>query len=329
MKTPYRAALLLCALLLAAWPASAQDLELRFLDVGQGDAVLIRNAGKAALIDGGSSGTVVLRLQTFGIDLLDLVVASHNHADHIGGLESVLSSMPVRFYLDNGYPHTTQTQQRVLALVQKRDITYLRATHRTISIGDAELRIIPSPFSDGTADQNNLSVTVILERGSFRALLSGDSEVELINALLENADIPDVDVLKAAHHGSRNGVTPAWLSRTKPELVVISVGGNNSYGHPHPMALRYYQTSDRQVLRTDLVGDVVITVDEEGCYEVTTERAAVPAAPAPTVTTPARVPARQQARPCCRICTRGKACGDSCISRRYTCRRPPGCACNG
>ena len=313
----------------AANTANAQELELRFLDVGQGDAVLIRNAGKAALVDAGPSGGIVRQLQALGVDSLDLFVASHNHADHIGGAEAVLGRMPVRFYLDNGYPHTTQTQARVLALVRDRNVTYLAATPRAISLGDATLRIIPSPFDDQTAEQNNLSVTIVVERGEFRALLTGDSEIPLINALLTSGAVSDVDVLKAAHHGSRNGVTPAWLNRTKPEVVVISVGANNPYGHPAPWALRYYSAAGRRVLRTDVVGDVVITVGVDGCYEVATERTGAVSEPVtPTVqpTTPTPQPAR---RPCCRICRKGKACGDSCISRSYTCRKPPGCACNG
>ena len=330
MRLILRLLVVLCLTTGSLW---GQDLELRFLDVGQGDAILVRNGDKTALIDAGRSGEIVLRLGALGVDSLDLLVASHNHADHIGGAEGILRRLPVRYYLDNGFPHTTQTQERVLTLVRDLGIQYLRADHRSITLGDATLRIIPSPLT-GT-DQNNSSVVVIVERGDFRAFLSGDSEFAEITALLRREELPDVDVLKAAHHGSRNGVTPAWLSQLKPEVVVISLGAGNQYGHPHPMALRYYQTSGRRVLRTDLEGDVVFWVNAEGCYRIETDRSGrLKPMHAEEVTRPAPTPARVQEREprqraCCKICRRGKACGNSCISRSYTCRKPPGCACNG
>lgn len=326
--------------LLAVWglllgaPLGAQDLELRFLDVGQGDAVLIRSGGKAALIDTGPSNRIVDQLRALGIDSLDLLIASHNHADHIGGADAVLAAIPVRFYLDNGVPATTDAQSRVLRAVEARGVGYLEATLRTIRIGDATLRILPAPAGVTGDEQNNRSVVALLEMGSFRALLPGDAEVELLGTLLERYDLPDVDVLKAAHHGSRNGVTPAWLSRVRPEVVVISLGADNTYGHPHSTALRYYAAGGRRVLRTDQDGDVVISVTPSGCYEVRTEtRGVLPALrsaapkPSPSAVPQASPPARSPS--CCRVCQKGKACGDSCISRSYTCRKPPGCACNG
>jgi beta-lactamase superfamily II metal-dependent hydrolase len=257
-------------------------LELRVLDVGQGDAILIRNAGRTALVDAGPSDAIAARLKELGVDTVDVLIASHNHADHIGGADAVLDQLPVRFYLDNGHPATTRIQAKVLELVEQKGVTYLQASDRTLSLGDARLRIIPPPaIPDGTgdADQNNRSVTVVLERGTFRALLSGDSETQQINALLAAGAVPDsIAVLKAAHHGSRNAVTPAWLARTRPAVVVISLGAGNSYGHPHEQAMRYYCAGGREVLRTDREGDVVIDVDAQGDYAVHTQRGIDPTA---------------------------------------------------
>lgn len=115
--------------------------------------------------------------------------------------------------------------------------------------------------------------------GGFRALLTGDSEVEELNHFLERG-VPDVTVLKAAHHGARNGVTPAWLDATKPEVVVISCGRNNQHGHPHPWALRYYEAGGRKVYRTDVDGEVRVVGHRSGEYEVATgERRAMAAQP--------------------------------------------------
>jgi beta-lactamase superfamily II metal-dependent hydrolase len=325
-----------CAFLVSAAPVASQNLEVRFLDVGQGDAVLIRNGGKVALIDTGPSDAVVTQLQRLGVRSLDLLVASHNHADHIGGADAILQKMPVRNYLDNGYPATTGIQKRVLGLVEQKGVQYLRATGRTITLGDASLRIIPSPITAGE-EQNNRSVAVLLERGSFKALFTGDSEYDQIAALLRTNAVPAVNVLKAAHHGSRNGVTPAWLARTKPEVVVISLGAGNTYGHPHAAALRYYEAGNRRVFRTDQMGDVVIIVDAQGRYQVRGERGGAPAGipQRGNTATPAPLPApRETATPrtspaCCRICRSGKACGDACIAKTATCRKASGCACDG
>lgn len=247
--------------------SAAALLEIRFVDVKQGDAVLIRNGDRVALVDAGPSDRIVRRLRTLGVNHIDLLIASHNHADHIGGMDAVLDSFPVSFYLDNGHPTTTRIQERVLERVESAGVTYLQATPRTISLGDANLRIVPAPDDVGGDEQNNRSVTVIVERGDFRALLPGDSEEALLNANLAAGRVPDVDVLKAAHHGSRNGVVAEWLAAARPEWVVISVGEGNSYGHPHPEALRAYCKA-AHVLRTDRRGDVRIAVKPAGSYAV-------------------------------------------------------------
>ncbi|MDP9348285.1 MAG: MBL fold metallo-hydrolase, partial [Gemmatimonadota bacterium] len=260
-------------------------LELRFLEVGQGDAVLIRSAGRVALVDAGPSDRVAERLRALGVDTVHLLVASHNHSDHIGGADAVLEGFPVRNYLDNGHPATTSIQKRVLGLVEEEGAGYLQASPRTITLGGAKLRVLPTPPDVGGDEQNNRSVVLLLERGAFHALLSGDSEEEEIEALLHSPDaLPDVDVLKAAHHGSRNGVTEPWLARLRPEVVVISAGEGNVYGHPHREALERYCTGGRRVFRTDLHGEVVVTVDTRGRYTVRTEGDSLSATPAAQAT---------------------------------------------
>jgi competence protein ComEC len=314
--TPRRLApaLLLIGSLLAAWPAAAAELVLRFLDVGQGDAVLLSHEGKHVLVDTGPSDTIVAQLRGHDVQALELLVVSHNHADHMGGADAILGAMPVGRYADNELPAKTKLQEVVRDLLAQRQTEY-RAPKGALTLGDATLHFLTPPGAVGGDAQNNASVGLILEHGAFKALLTGDSEVEEIGAWLAAAAIPDVDVLKAPHHGSRNGVTPLWLHTAKPEVVVISCGAGNGYGHPHEMALRYYATGERRILRTDVHGEVVIRVQTDGAYAVEPARLTPPATPAVA------------ARTCCLVCRTSTPCGDACITKGKVCKKPPGCAC--
>ncbi|MGH7570069.1 MAG: ComEC/Rec2 family competence protein [Gemmatimonadales bacterium] len=328
----------LCAralLFLLATPLYGQQLELRFLDVGQADAAVITTPdGKTILVDAGGGGrgsSGVLRYLTAnGFDTLDLVVASHGHADHIGGMAAVLTTIPVRYYLDNGVPHTTATYQRTLAALERSGAQYLRPTARTITVGAARVRVLPPP--PGGGDQNNQSVGVLVEFGRFRALFTGDSELAELAYWLERDSVPRVQVLKVAHHGSWNGTSPAWAERTRPQVAVISVGPTNSYGHPAPGVIALWERVGAKVHRTDRSGTVLVVANDDGSFVVTTQRSdpggAVQLRPYVADSGAAAGVSPQPARACCRICTTGKACGNSCISRRYTCHQPPGCACD-
>ncbi len=267
------AALLALLGALGGSPALAQDTtraELVFLDVGQGDAIVVRSPeGKTALIDAGPQ-SIVPQLRTLGIDTIALAIASHPHADHIGGMEAVLRAFPVRYYMDNGVPHTTATYRSLMRWVERSGVTYLQATARTVTLGSVTLRILP-PLRVAS-NLNDQSVGVIVQFGSFRAILPGDAQWDALQ-YFATLGVPQVTVLKAAHHGSDNGVTPAWLAATRPKLVVISCGAGNTYGHPHPHALRLYQAA-ATVYRTDLDGQITIHAARDGSAEVTTERSA-------------------------------------------------------
>ncbi len=259
--------------LCAAYFGSAQtgSVELIFLDVGQGDAIVVRSPeGKVALIDSGNDPGIVYLLRRHGIDSIDIVIASHPHADHIGGMPAVLAGFPVRFYMDNDVPHTTATYRNVLWAVRNSDVTYLEATARTIELGSIDIHVLP-PMPGGD-NLNNQSIGLLVEYGEFKALLTGDSEIAELNHFM-SLDVSDVTLLKAAHHGSRDAVSPAWLSMTKPEVVVISVGSANPYGHPHEWAMRYYRAACDAIYRTDLHGHVTIQGNVDGTFVVNTGRA--------------------------------------------------------
>jgi len=316
-------------LALLSSPLATQQLEIHFLNVGQGDAAIVQEGDHTAIIDAGPSGISAF-LTTLHIDTIDLVIASHPHADHIGGMPELLQSHVVRFYLDNGIPHTTGIYRRTLDAVRASGAQYLNATSRTITLGAAQLHVIAPPPNTTI---NNGSVAILIEYGQFRALFTGDSEQDELRYWLASGAIPHVNVLKVAHHGSPNGTSANWIAATRPLAAVVSVGAGNSYGHPSPFVIAAWENAGARVYRTDRDGTVFVVANEDGSFVITTDRAEPngvvqfrPFVQDSTVS-PA-TPVEPVSPACCRVCSTGKACGNGCISRDRQCHQPAGCACN-
>ncbi|MGI8499449.1 MAG: ComEC/Rec2 family competence protein [Gemmatimonadaceae bacterium] len=256
----------------ASPPARTGELRLTQLDVGQGDAALIITPeGKKLLIDAGPSPSQLLdELRRRHIDTIDLVVASHAHADHIGGMAAVLSGIAVRAYMDNGLPATTATYQNTLRALERSGARYLNATERTISLGTLTVHVLP--LSPTFHDQNNSSVGLLLDFGDFRALYTGDSEVGELDWWLAARLIRPVTMVKVAHHGGRNGTDEPWARATRPAIVLISVG-DNSYGHPTVRTREIWEHAGATVYRTDRDGTIVIDAARDGRMHITTSRA--------------------------------------------------------
>ncbi|MGH7678875.1 MAG: ComEC/Rec2 family competence protein [Gemmatimonadaceae bacterium] len=248
-------------------------LTITHFDVGQGDATLIVTPERRrVLIDAGPLGSgVAPRLKRLGIDTLDLVIASHNHADHIGGMPEIFAALVVLNYMDNGIPHTTLTYQRTIAAVAaERGLRYLQATERVVEVGSAALRVLPAATIDSS--QNNNSVGVIVAYGEFTALFTGDSEQRQLTRWLRAEKIPRVTMVKSAHHGAANGASPRLYAATSPRVVVISAGPANRYGHPSPITLRGWAATSAEIYRTDIHGSVEVTATRDGRFTVRTSR---------------------------------------------------------
>lgn len=258
--------LLVALVILLAGTARAGNVTVSFLDIGQGDAILIRSPeGKVALVDAGPSKDTLDVLKDEGVENIDIVIASHHHSDHIGGMANVIKKYKPKVYVDSGSSHTTGTYKKVLEAANQAGCQLVQPkkdSERKIGLGSVVLRLFPRPPEDARNENNN-SVGVRLECDDFSVLLTGDSEESERDWWTEHAKnlLSGVCVLKAAHHGSRNGTNAAWLELTKPELVVISCGKDNKYGHPHEETLQLLKQLNVPFKRTDTDGTISVESD--------------------------------------------------------------------
>jgi hypothetical protein len=179
--------------------------------------------------------------------------------------------------LDNGIPHTTATYRRLLEAVAAAGTQYLEATPRRIGMGDVTLHV-HAPPGEPALGQNDNSIGIVIEYGTFRAVLTGDaSEREFEWWSRRSPDLlTEATIYKASHHGSRNGDTRASVDAFRPEAVIVSVGANNSYGHPTEEAALLYQSVAERIFRTDLQGTLLVHAQPDGTYLIQAERDAPP-----------------------------------------------------
>jgi beta-lactamase superfamily II metal-dependent hydrolase len=266
----------LLILALSSIAASSENLTAHFIDVGQGDSELIQFAGKNILIDGGEQemgGQVESYLRNHGVTSLDLMVATHPHDDHIGGLITILKDFPIKQVLDSGQSHTTQTFSTYLNLIDQKNIPFETAQRgQTIDLDPAiEIEVL-SPSSTLFQDdlnQNSIVLKVTYHNVSF--LFMGDAGTQAESSLLSSGYNLDADILKVGHHGSSSASSTAFLSTVTPAISVIEVGSGNDYGHPTQKTLSALQNVGSKIYRTDTNGDITITTDGEG-YTVTSEK---------------------------------------------------------
>lgn len=242
------------------------------LDIGQGDAILIRAGGKTALVDSGDRGRdTVEQLRRLGVERLDLVVATHPHADHIGTMHEVVQSFEVGLFLDNGLPHTTATYERMMRAVEEQQVPYRTArAGMRLNLGDeAALHVLfptEQPIRGTRSDLNSNSVVLWLEHGEVDVLLTGDAEAPTERALLRQG-IGPIEVLKVAHHGGDHSSTASFLDALEPQVALISVGASNRYGHPGEETLERLGDRGVPVYRTDLSGHIRVLSDRRS-FEV-------------------------------------------------------------
>lgn len=239
------------------------ELEIHFLDVGQGDCTLLLCDGEAMLIDAGDNdqGTKIQRyLQKQGVEKLKYVVCTHPDEDHIGGMDVILYKFPCETVLMTEEEKDTNTYRDVIDTMNNRNYQRTQPViGQQYSLGDAAFTLL-GPAKIGE-DSNNNSIALLMVHGSNRFLFTGDAEEEEEEALLECGISLDADVYKAGHHGSRTSSSQAFLEAVSPAYVVISCGEGNSYGHPHAETMNSLRAMGAEVFRTDEQGSIVLYSD--------------------------------------------------------------------
>lgn len=259
--------LLLCPVLPASSAAqqAAGVLEVTFLDVGFGDAVVIREpSGAVAMVDAGG-GEILRYLQRMRVDSLALLAVTHPDPPHSRGLVDVLTARPVATFVHGGGGGSTM--ERALATLDRLEAVTVLPTGDTtfvIPFGDATVRILPRP---DTSRVGSGVVGILVEYGAFRALLTGEADREQLGYWLDSSDIPDVTLMQVPRHGGVGGVNRPFLAVARPEVMVVSTG-ENLLGLPRVEALTAYEAASVDVVRTDRGGHVTVFGYPDGRYEI-------------------------------------------------------------
>ena len=253
-------------------PSEYQELKVHFLDVGQGDSCFIELPNKETmLIDAGESeygDSIVTYIYGQGYDTLDYVVATHPHADHIGGMAEIMKEFTVGTVIMPEVPSDllpmTQNFEDMLDTIDRRGITaeYSRLG-RTLDLGNGAVLEFLAPVHDDYTNLNNYSITCRLVHGNKSFLFTGDIERAAESDILNSGEYIRSDVLKVGHHGSTSSSTPAFIEAVSPEYAVIEVGEGNSYGHPKTEVVNRLLSHGCAIYTTMDNGNIVFTCDGE------------------------------------------------------------------
>jgi len=243
-------------------PIPLNELQVHFIDVGQGDSILIDFGPNEVLIDGGERSPGITDYIKKYIDgPLEVIVATHPHADHIGGLIKVLEDFQVEEIWLNGDTSSSKTYQDFMAAVNAEGAVVNQTKRNgTISVGNLNFSILNPPdtlFSDA----NNNSIALRLKYGDIAFLFTGDAENKAEASILTTRSTLQAQILKAGHHCSRTASSEAFLDEVKPEKAICMVGAGNSYGHPHQETLTALSDIGAEVYRTDINGTIVVSTD--------------------------------------------------------------------
>jgi competence protein ComEC len=269
--------------------SSPDNVSVCFLDVGQGDSILVKTPTKNILIDGGptdAGSTVLADLSTYQVARIDLMVATHPHADHIGGLISVLqSNIPVQDIIYNGYNYTsTQTFNTWKSLAITHNLTQASRNQVYAMSPTVNFTVLsptgPLQFSDMNAE----SIVMKLQVGNTSVLLTGDAQFDTEQSLLDSGYYLHSQVLKVGHHGSSTSTSQAFLNAVAPNYAIISAGINNQYGHPTQQTLDALANNNIITYGTYNYGTITFSLNAPTSNPTPTPTGSPSATPSPTPT---------------------------------------------
>jgi beta-lactamase superfamily II metal-dependent hydrolase len=239
----------------------SENLTVHFIDVRQGDSILLDLGDTEVLIDGGDkSPGVVSYIDDYVDGPLEVMVATHPHADHIGGLIGVLDAFKVDEIWLNVETSTSETYSQFMSAVDSEDAeVHVARRGDTIHAGNLTFNVL-SPVNLGD-DTNNNSIVLSLSYGQVDFLFTGDAQKEAEASILAAGIVADVDILKVGHHGSRTASSMQFLQAAKPEVAIYMAGEGNIYGHPHQETINNLCEIGAQIYGTDIHGTITITTD--------------------------------------------------------------------
>ncbi len=254
----------------AANAAASGDLQVYYLDVGQGDSELILLPdGDTILIDAGDracADSIAEALETYGVEDIDLLIATHPHADHIGGMAAVIEAFDIgAIYMPKtsaSMTPTTATYETLLETIADQGLKVKTGKAGVTAYDENGVTLeFLAPNSGDYGNLNNYSIVAKLTYGKTSFLFLGDAEQQSLNEILRAGYDLRCDVLKLGHHGSSNAISQELLEACRPDWGIISCGTGNSYGHPHQEALALLQAFDVTAYRTDEDGTILATSD--------------------------------------------------------------------
>jgi len=252
------------------------NMEVYFLDVGQGDATYINVNGYDILIDAGPKSNhedLLKQLEDKNIDDFEIVIATHPHEDHIGGMTYVLNNYKVENFYMPKVTHTTKTFENMISSINSQGLSInVIKEGDYISLGEGAYIEVFSPMNEEYDNLNNYSPVMKLTYGNTSFMLTGDAESESELEVVEKyGDKLKSDVLSFGHHGSSTSSSIEFIEAVNPTYGVISVGADNSYGHPHRKILDIINKYNIETLRTDINGEIKVTSDGENIIFTTSK----------------------------------------------------------
>lgn len=244
-------------------PLSSKNLMVHFIDVGQGDAILIQTNNKNLLIDSGPDNKKAFSyLKAQGVKSLDYVIATHPHDDHIGSMAKIINTFDIHSFYAPKITNNTDAFKDMLNSLNNKNLKLIPAkVGLKINLGDNINCTILSPIENSYKELNNYSIVLKISYNNTSFIFMGDAEVSNENELIKTGYNLKADILKVGHHGSNSSTSKPLLSEVKPKVAIISCGQGNDYGHPNKETINKLSEENISIYRTDKHGSIILESD--------------------------------------------------------------------